>query len=208
MAEIIRGIFPAKPKKTDKATAKTTPAAYQLHISLLHTRPLVWRRVQVPGRMRLSRLHEVIQLCLGWTDSHLHQFVIGSNFYAPAMEEDDWSEGKVYDESRFRLGALEADLRQRFIYEYDFGDGWQHEIRIEKGIAAHEKPAGCPILLAGERACPPEDIGGPAGYRHFLLAAGDPAHEDHQEMLDWYGRDFDPDSLAVDAINKILKKMK
>lgn len=209
MAKIIKGNFSAKQKKKFKPARKKTPAAtYQLEISLLYSDPHIWRRIQVPGSMTLDRLHDVIQFCMGWTDTHLHQFLIGNNLYGPSDLDDDWSEIKALDESNFSLCDLEVDMQKRCMYEYDFGDSWQHEITIEKVIAADEKPPKYPVLLAGERACPPEDVGGPPGYDHFLAAINDPKNEEFQEMLEWYGsNDFDPDFFEMDEINKILKKM-
>jgi hypothetical protein len=202
MAKVIKGNFSAKQKKTPAAV-------YQLKITLLDTKPPIWRRVQVPGSMTLSRLHDVIQLCMGWTDSHLHQFMIGNNFYGPVDLDDDWRETKALAETRFKLCDLEDDMRLRFMYEYDFGDGWQHKIKIEKVIAPDEKSLKHPVLLAGKRACPPEDIGGPPGYEGFLAAISDPENKEHEEMRDWYGSDdFDPDFFAIGQINKILKKIK
>jgi hypothetical protein len=202
MAKVIKGNFSTKQKKTP-------PTAYQLKISLLYSEPLIWRRVQVPGSMTLSRLHDVIQLCMGWTDSHLHQFMIGNNFYGPVDLDGNLSEIKILDETRFKLCDLEGDMRLRFMYEYDFGDGWMHEIKIEKVIAPDEKSPKHPVLLAGKRACPPEDIGGPPGYENFLAAISDPENEEHEEMRDWYGSDdFDPEYFEMVEINKILKKMK
>ena len=197
-------------KKMGKPPTKKTPAAaYQLKISLLYCAPLIWRRIQVPGSMTLSRFHDVIQLCMGWTDTHLHQFMIGRNLYGPTDLDDDWSEVKSLDESAFRLCDLEAEMRKRCIYEYDLGDGWQHEIEIEKVISPAEKSSEYPVLLAGVRACPPEDIGGVPGYENFLEVMNDPQSEDYAEMLRWYGSEtFDPDFFEMAEINKILKKIK
>lgn len=209
MAKVIKGNFSATQKKKGKTAKKKIPVAvYQLKVSLLYSEPLIWRRIQVPGSMTLARLHEVIQLCMGWTDTHLHQFMIGNSFYAPPDDEDDWSEIKTLDEAGYMLRDLEVDMRQRCMYEYDFGDGWQHKIDIEKVIAPGEKPPKHPVLLAGERACPPEDVGGPPGYEDFLAAISDPENEDYERMRNWCGPDFDPDFFEMDEINKILKKMK
>jgi len=210
MGKIIQGKFPAKLKKMDNpAQAKALATSYQFKITLLYCKPPIWRRIQVPGNLTLSRLHDVIQLCMGWTDSHLHRFVIGDHFYGPADLDDDWSETKNFDERKFKLYDLEADMRRRFMYEYDFGDSWLHKIRIEKVIAPGEKNPGHPVLLAGERACPPEDIGGPPGYEDFLDAISDSENEEHEDVLDWYGSDdYDPEYFEADAINKILKKVK
>ena len=201
MAKIIKGKFPADSKKTPAA-------AYLLKISLLYTKPPVWRRVKVPSNMKLSRLHDVIQCAMGWTDSHLHQFMIGNSSYGPADLDGGWSETRTLDEKKFRLSDVEAEMRQRFIYVYDFGDSWQHKIKLEKVIVPDEKPPGYPVLLAGERACPPEDIGGPPGYEDFLAAISGPDHPEHKDMLEWYGRDFDPEYFNLDVINKHLKKIK
>ena len=208
MAKIIKVKFPAQKKKVLPLKEKSPAAAYQLKISLLHSKPLIWRRIQVPATMKLSRLHEVIQLCMGWTDSHLHRFVIGNQYYGPKDLDDDWSEVKALDEYRFKLCDLKEDMRKRCMYEYDFGDGWQHKIGLEKVVPPDEEPSAHPVLLAGKRACPPEDIGGIPGYEDFLEAVSDPENEEHEEMLEWYGSDhFDPDYFALDEINTVLKKM-
>jgi hypothetical protein len=201
MATIIKGKFPLDRKKTPAA-------AYQLKIILLHTKPPVWRRVQVPSIMKLSRFHDVIQHAMGWTDSHLHQFMIGGSIYGPADLDGGWSETRTLNEKKFRLRDLEADMRQEFTYEYDFGDGWQHRIKLEKVSAPDEETPGHPLLLGGKRACPPEDVGGPFGYEDFLAAVRDPKNPEHENMLEWYGSDFDPEYFAMDGINRLLKKIK
>jgi len=209
VGKVIKGKFPAALQKQSKpATQKTSMAAYQLKVSLLYCAPPIWRRIQVPGSMTLAKLHDVIQFSMGWTDTHLHQFMVGNNFYAPQDEEDDRGEIKALDETKFKLCELEADMRQRFMYEYDFGDGWRHEIKIESIAASGEKPLKHPVLLAGEHACPPEDIGGPPGFEDFLAAINDPGNENYEDMRDWYGSDFDPDFFEIDTINRLLKKIK
>ena len=210
MAKVIQGNFPASPRKKVVPIKEKSPAdIYQLKISLIYSSPPIWRRVQVPATMKLSLLHEVIQLCMGWTDTHLHQFVIHNNFYGPANLENDWNEIKAYDEKKFSLCDLEADIRKGCMYEYDFGDGWQHEIKIEKVLPPDGKTPKHPVLLAGERACPPEDIGGIPGYEDFLEALADPESEEREEMLQWYGSDhFAPEYFDIEKINKILKKIK
>lgn len=210
MAKIIQGNFQTKKKKpARKALLKNPGAAYQLKISLLYSKPLIWRRLLVPAAMKLSRLHQVIQLCMGWTDTHLHRFVIGNNFYGPPDPDDDWREIKTLNEKQFKLCDLEGYIRKRCMYEYDFGDSWQHKIKIEKVVPAGENPPHHPVLVAGKRACPPEDIGGIPGYEDFLEALSDPQHEEREEMLQWYGSDhFDPEYFEMEEINRILKKMK
>jgi pRiA4b ORF-3-like protein len=209
MAKIIKGNFSAKQRTGNAGKKKTPVGAYQLKVSLLYCEPLIWRRVQVPVDLTLAKLHDVIQLCMGWTDTHLHQFMIGRNLYGPVDLDDDWSEIKTLDETTFRLSDLEADIRKRCMYEYDFGDGWQHEIKIAKVTASVEKPSKYPVLLAGARSCPPEDIGGVPGYENFLEAMSDPQNEEHEQMREWYGSaTFDQDFFEMAEINKILKKIK
>ncbi len=207
MAKVIKGNFPATQKRISKPATKKT-SAYQLKVSLLYCAPLIWRRIQVPGSMTLSRFHHVIQLCMGWTDSHLHQFMIGRRSYGPANVGNHWSAIKDLDESKFTLNELESDIRQRCMYTYDFGDSWEHEIRIESASAPGEKPLKHSVLLAGEHACPPEDIGGPPGYENFVETISDPENENYEEMRDWYSSDFNPDFFEIGQINKVLKKIK
>ncbi|MEW6519281.1 MAG: plasmid pRiA4b ORF-3 family protein [Thermodesulfobacteriota bacterium] len=204
MGKIIKVDFPQKNKKTKK----TLPDVYQLKIVLLGTDPVVWRRVQVPGSFSLAKFHEVIQLAMGWTNSHLHQFIIEKELYGQPSEDDDWAGAKVFDERKIKLGDLKARIRKKFIYEYDFGDSWQHEIKVEKVIAAKETILKHPILLAGERACPPEDVGGIPGYEEFLAALKNPDDEGNAEIIEWYGEEYDPDHVGLDEINKLLKKLR
>jgi hypothetical protein len=204
MAKIIKVEFPQKNKKTKKIL----PDVYQLKIVLLDTDPVVWRRLQVPGSFSLAKLHDALQLSMGWTDAHMHQFIIGKDFYGKPSEEVDWGGPKVFDERKTRLCDLKAKIRKNFIYEYDFGDSWQHEIKVEKVIAAKETILKHPILLAGERACPPEDVGGIPGYEEFLVAVKNPEDEENAELLEWYGEKYDPDHVAMEAINKLLKKLR
>ena len=204
MGKIIKVDFPQKNKKIKKILSDV----YQLKIVLLGTDPVVWRRVQVPGSFSLAKLHDALQLSMGWTDAHMHQFIIGKDFYGQPSEEDDWGGTKVFDERKIKLCDLKAKIRKNFIYEYDFGDSWQHEIKVEKIIAAKETILKHPILLAGERACPPEDVGGIPGYEEFLAALKNPEDEANAELIEWYGEEYDPDHVAMEAINKLLKKLR
>jgi len=204
MGKIIKVDFPQNNKKKKKIL----PDVYQLKIVLLGTDPVVWRRVQVPGSFSLAKLHDVLQLAMGWTNSHMHQFIIGKDFYGQPSEDEDWGGVKVFDERKTKLSDLKTRIRKNFIYEYDFGDSWQHEIKLEKVIAATETILKHPILLAGERACPPEDVGGIPGYEEFLAALKNPEDEASAELIEWYGEEYDPDHIGLDAINKLLKKMR
>ena len=209
MAEIIKGSFPKPRKPRVTACKPATPvAAYQLKVTLSHCKPPIWRRVLVPAHFSLAKLHDVLQVCMGWTDTHLHQFVIGKAYYGRPDFDDGWGDTKTLDERRHKLGDLGLAVGSNFSYEYDFGDGWEHKIKVEKIVAPIENPPKHPVLLAGKGACPPEDVGGPYGYMDFLEAIGDPEHEEHESMLEWLGGEFDPEFFDLDEINGILKKMK
>jgi hypothetical protein len=181
-------------------------ADVQLRIELLHVQPHVWRRVIVPETVTLAKLHQILQAVMGWTDSHLHEYVIARKHYG--TPDPDWpTEEPLHDERRMHLKPfIEARVR-RFNYLYDFGDSWEHEITVEDLLAP--KGSGPRIVcMAGENACPPEDVGGEGGYASFLEAIADPQHERHQEMRDWIGYPFDPQAFDLNALNQRLARMK
>jgi hypothetical protein len=156
---------------------------YQLKISLENTK--VWRRVEVPASMKLANFHQVIQRAMGWESCHLYQFTVGDKRYAP---DDEFMEDLVdEDDSKITIGQL-ALKHQKFRYWYDFGDDWWHTITIEKHLTA-EPDIDYPRCTAGKEACPPEDCGGPWGYKGLLQALADPKHPEHQDMMEWLGLD-------------------
>ncbi len=175
--------------------------AFQLKITLEGSKPPIWRRVQIAD-CTLDVLHEVIQIAMGWENYHMHQFDWdGLCFSHPEAELD----GDVYDETQVYLGQLVADGCKKLRYWYDFGDDWWHTIVIEKSIKP--KPTDrFPTCLKGVGACPPEDCGGIWGYYDFLAAIRDPKHERHDELVEWAGDDFDPESFDLDEVNELLAK--
>ena len=178
----------------------------QLLITLMHIEPPIWRRVLVPTNMNLARLHDVIQAAMGWQEYHLHEFQIGDRRYGvpdPAFEDPDF---KVYHDANFKLDAVLGRGIERFIYTYDFGDNWQHDIVIEQQLPSDASKT-YPTFMAGERRCPPEDVGGVPGFYEFLDAISDPAHEDHKHMLEWAGGRYDPDELDIYRINLGMENM-
>ena len=207
MPTIIKADFSQKKKTIPQAGSEEKPApVYQLKISLTFSDPLVWRRIRVRGDIPLTRLHDILQLSMGWSDLHAHRFLIGKVFYAPSANSDSWPETGERSESEYRLSALENDMKWCFTYIYDFSDGWEHEIELEESL-----PPGTgenhPILLAGERACPPENVGGIPGYEEFLAIINDPRHAHHRMMAAWLGADrFDPENLDTARINMALKR--
>lgn len=177
---------------------------YQFKITLLESQPPIWRRIQVKN-CTLDKLHERIQTAMGWTNSHLHQFEIAGERYGdPYLLDDGFEDFHCIDSTVTKISDIlpKSGKRFHFRYEYDFGDGWQHEVLFE-GCLRVEKGQRYPICVEGERACPPEDIGGVWGYAEFLEALSDPEHEEHDDYTEW-ARNFDPE--AFDAV-KATKRM-
>lgn len=173
---------------------------YQLKVTLEEIEPPVWRQLEVSGDITLSKLHSVIQLAMGWLDYHLHEFRMGDVTYGePDPEFDD--DREVKDDRRARLSRSVSGVGEEFIYLYDFGDGWTHRVVVED-IRPREPRIRYPRVLAGARACSPEDVGGPDGYVDFLEAIVDPKHPEHDAMLEWVGGEFDPEAFDVDAKNR------
>ncbi len=182
--------------------AKIADTLFQFKITLVGTKPPIWRRVHTKD-CNLGDLHEIIQTAMGWENSHLHQFVIDGVRYGPPSPGDlDFGLG-MKDESKIRLSQLlpKTGKAFRFKYEYDFGDGWLHQILFE-GYRPVEKSIKYPICLEGARACPPEDVGGIGGYEQFLEALADPKHERHEEFMEWSGpfdaEEFDPNEATTE----------
>jgi hypothetical protein len=180
----------------------TRPAArYQLKVTLAECRPPIWRRLVVPSTVTLADLHQILQISLGWLDYHLHLFEAGRKVYSDPQFELDLPVG---DETRVRLGEVMTAKGHRLRYEYDFGDGWMHTIQLEEVLP----PSGeAPVCLGGRRHRPPEDCGGPGGYEHFLQAFLDPLHEEHAEIRDWVGEEFDPEAFDRAEVNRQLAQL-
>lgn len=178
---------------------------YQLHIELKYLKPAVWRRVLVPASIKLPKLHVVLLWAMGWDGGHLHEFVFGDTNYG-VPDADFPSDPPMLNEARVStakaLGALKS-----FTYIYDFGDNWQHRVKVEKVLSA-DPELRLPICLDGRNACPPEDVGGVPGYIEFLDAIIDPAHEEHQLLLDWCGGSFDPAAFDLQDVNERLFEIK
>jgi len=191
-----------------------TPKSVPLRIELLEVVPLVWRRVLVPDHWTLASLHRYLQWVMGWTDSHAHEFEVGAGLVAPdwwireaGMDEDI---SRYRDERRVSVAAVVSELgaHGEFEYRYDMGDGWQHRIVIESPAASTASERRPPVCVAGENACPPEDVGGPHGYALFLDILGDRQHEQHEDMVRWIGGVFDPKGFDLNRINRDWKGVK
>jgi len=183
----------------------------QLLVTLGGTRPAIWRRVLVPAEIKLSNLHPVLQTSMGWEQSHLHCFRHAHQTYEPKADRtlgDFLRLKRSQDEDKVRLVELLPAEGDRLIYTYDFGDGWEHEVRVEKILPAVPGGARQAICLAGKRACPPEDCGGPPGFEHLLAVMANRKHAEYREMLEWLGERFDPTAFDLAEVNASLRELK
>jgi hypothetical protein len=172
-------------------------------IELREVEPRVWRRLLIPGGVRLRKLHRIFQAAMGWEDCHLHAFEIGDERYG--MQFDEYPEGELDETSVTVVGGLRG--LERFAYEYDFGDSWVHEVAVTALWRMHIglKFAVC---LEGANACPPEDCGGAGGYEDLLQVLADPSHEDYDHLLGWVGGPFDPTEFDVGIVNARLQTVR
>jgi len=182
---------------------------FQFRISLREIEPEVWRRIQVKD-CTLDRLHLHFQLAMGWENYHLYQFKIGGVLYGDPelLCEGFMDDPEVIDSDVTRLSDIvpRDGKRCRFVYEYDFGDCWVHDVLCE-GCLTAERGSPYPICLEGARACPPEDVGGTGGYAEYLEALADPEHEEHESLLEWRGK-FDPEKFDAEARSKKMRRGK
>ena len=174
---------------------------YQIKITLKDIKPPVWRRLQVTNDTVLEKLHAIIQVAMGWSNSHLHQFIAGDTYYGEP--DPDYDDDVMESENGVAISQLVSGEGARFHYEYDFGDSWIHEILVEK-ILPVEKGAQYPVCIKGKRACPPEDVGGVWGYSDFLETITDPKDPEYDDTLEWVGGDFDPEVFNMEEVNKRL----
>ena len=183
-------------------TAPATPQVYQLRVDLKHIRPPIWRRLLVPSTATLAELHTIIQTAMGWYNCHLHEFKIGRISYGPADDDSLFAFGGPDADTTVPLHAVLHGEGSKFSYSYDFGDDWQHTIKVEKVLPLDEKTT-YPRCIKGKRACPPEDCGGPWGYENLLEALSDPTNPNHKELAEWAGP-LNPEHLDLIAINSRL----
>jgi len=177
----------------------TARPIYQLKVTLIDSQPPIWRRVQVDSSVTLERLHHTLQVLMGWTNSHMHGFRIPQP--AQRAQRRRLIPVESADEKATRLGDLLRRPKDWCVYDYDFGDGWEHQLFLEE-VVARSPSARYPMVLAGRGACPPEDVGGLPGYHHFLQVMNDPKHPEHEDMLDWAGGSFDPTAFNAHEINR------
>jgi len=197
---------PASQKKTQKEKAKSPRKIYQLRIDLMETKPPIWRRILIHSDASLSDLHCAIQAAMGWEDYHMHQFEKDRRFYGPPESDEEDGYFQVLDENDFTVGDLLHEEKDYLHYEYDFGDGWRHRVRLEK-ILEPDPSLRLPLCPKGRKACPPEDVGGVWGYYNLLEILEDPQHPEYRETLEWLGEAFDPDRFDLEEANARLREM-
>ena len=192
------------PKRGPKATWATKPEkAIQFKVTLRYIRPPIWRRVLLPDNFTLGRLHDVIQVAMDWQDCHMHAFRVGDVNYTDTQASD--GEMDMENEDGALLRNVAGEVKTKFIYEYDFGDGWEHDVVVEK-ILPYDSGVKYPVCLGGARACPPEDCGSFPGYMGILEALKAPKKSDEQkELLEWLGDGYDPERFDVAEVNGRLQ---
>ena len=188
--------------------------AFQIKITLGNIEPPIWRRLLVSCETRLSELHDIIQAAFGWEDYHLYLFEIGPVRFSDGADLENLAELTAVDARCVQLLHLVQPYRPSwrntqfvFEYEYDLGDGWKHEVLFEDALPPDPKRE-LPVCTGGERACPPEDVGGVHRYTEFLAAIRDVKHPEYESYLTWAGGRFDPEAFDMKAINYALRQLK
>ncbi len=178
---------------------------YQIQIALKGFKPKIWRRLLTQSDLLLSDFHKIIQIAMGWTNSHLHQFIKNRTYYSMRMQDDDlWDDGDNVDYKKMKISDLLKNEKEKILYEYDFGDGWEHDIILEKILPCDDKII-YPICLDGKMNCPPEDCGGVWGYSDMLEILRQPDHDEYESYIEWLGEEFDPEYFDKDEINQLLR---
>jgi len=183
---------------------KKSSMVYQFKITLNGIRPPIWRRIQVPEAYSFWDLHVAIQDSMGWCDCHLHEFQVVNPKYGCieliGIPNDEWGGDPVTAGWKAPIKRYFSANNTKSTYMYDFGDGWEHKIELEKILPAVPL-AEYPICITGRRACPPEDCGGPYGYENFLEIIADPSHDEHESMMEWIGREFHPEIFFTSDVH-------
>jgi Plasmid pRiA4b ORF-3-like protein len=196
---LARAALVGQPARTSTPSRRRTPGpAVELTVTLRDIEPPIWRRIVVPASLTLRELHGVIQTAMGWEDRHLYGFDVDRVLYTTI---EDVHLRVLGDLDSFTVGEA-ADAATMFTYEYDYGDDWDHVIRVEQVLPSGE--AGIPRVLDGARACPPEDCGGLPGYEQLLETLADEAHPRREEVLRWLGGEYDPEAFDLAATNANL----
>jgi hypothetical protein len=185
-----------------------TTSIHRLKVTLRQVKPPIWRRIEEASNMKLSELAMVLEAAIGWYGDHLHAFEAAGVRYQPRRDvdgfNDPFSRVKQADEAKARVSVVLPSVKAKMLWEYDFGDGWEHDVVVE-AIEARRPDMVYPLCIDGTRAGPPEDCGGPWGYAELLEAIADPTHENHHERIEWLGGEFDPEHFDVDEITEAMQ---
>lgn len=173
-----------------------THGVYQIKISLLDIKPLIWRRILVEPESTLSDLHQAIQLSMGWEDYHLYSFSYGGRHFE--------FDGNTTPSEK--LSSLKMKKGDELLYLYDFGDSWEHLVLLE-GVIPKNEELFYPCCIDGKRACPPEDSGGFPGYTEALKILKNKKHPEYKSLVDWMGKGFDPEHFDLKEINSDIQEV-
>jgi len=191
-------------KKPGKAEQMGKQVVYQIKVTLRDAHPPIWRRILVTGDITLARLHHILQSVMPWEAYHLHEFEVrGGLFGVPEPGPQLYDRG-VHDETKTRLIQLALGRGTKFTYEYDFGDCWEHDLLVEE-VLEPEPGVRYPCCTGGERAAPPEDVGGVWGYERCLEALANPQDPEHELYRDWFPDSLDPEAFDLEETNEALK---
>jgi len=178
----------------------TAPKALDFQVTLQHVEPPIWRRIRLPAAASMWDLHVAIQDAMGWFDCHLHQFIVGDprdgHFIGIPTDMDP---DEIEPGWEVPMQEIFTEVGSKVVYEYDFGDGWTHVVELVDQVTTG-RAIRKPRCLAGERACPPEDCGGPYGYPDLLAALRDPSHPEHEAMVEWAPAGFDPEHFDAKVV--------
>ena len=175
---------------------------YEIRVQLRDIEPPIWRELRVRPQTSLARLHKILQKAMGWTNSHLHLFEIDGKPYGEGDFEWDF---EVRDYTGIKLETVFKEGRASFLYEYDLGDSWRHDITLLGTVEG--EPGEKIACTGGARGCPPEDCGGVSGYYHLLEALADIEDDDHDMLLEWVGGKYDPEAFDLERVDRVLKRL-
>lgn len=174
---------------------------HQLRVTLRWVKPPVWRQIAVRSDTNLAELAAILEGAMGWLGGHLHAFEGAEARYA--IPDPEWPDDDL-DEREYRVTDVLPDVGSKLRWDYDFGDGWEHDVVVEE-IGPQRSDFDGPVCLTGSMACPPEDCGGPMGYEDLLDALSDPAHPEHDDMREWAPPGFDPAHFDVDQATAAMR---
>lgn len=183
--------------------ATQVKTVHRLKVTLRQVKPPVWRRIEVASNIKLSELSGVLEAAMGWLGGHLHAFEAdGVLFEIPDGESFGFR--RTRDERKARLGEVLPAVKSKMRWDYDFGDGWEHDVVVE-AIEPMKSDATYPVCIAGKRTCPHDDCGGPWGYGNLLAAISDPTHEEHEELSEWLPPGFDAEAFDIVEATEMMR---